>query len=84
MKNYLADLLLAPPNNTQITPLTPQFFPQYGSKRVKLSYGPFVIPPGQTQTFIDVQPPCNNCMITWMQVRSSHCSGNTPRFSMLM
>lgn len=76
LKKIISDLLVAPPNNTQIIPLTAEFFPQYGSKRVQLNYGPFVIPPGESELFLDtVGVPCTNCVITYMQSGLEYVNG---------
>lgn len=78
LKDHLADLWVVSANNTQITTLTAQFFPQYGSKRVQLKYGPFVVPPGENPIFLaTVGVPCTNCTITYMQVCFSRYSGYT-------
>src|ERR1700710_2202629 len=34
----------SPPINSTVTTLTPQFFTDQGSKRVKVTYGPFIVP----------------------------------------
>ena len=48
--------------------LTPEFFPQYHSKRLKLTYGPYTVPSmHQDNGMISfgglVTPPCTNCLM---------------------
>ncbi|KAK1060674.1 hypothetical protein LTR74_011689 [Friedmanniomyces endolithicus] len=58
-----------------------QFFPQYNSQRVKLSYGPFTVQSmdinngmGDFQA-VGIQVPCTDCIITWMQAGLEYTNG---------
>jgi hypothetical protein len=55
------------------TPLEPRYFQEYGSKRVKITYGPFTIPRAsvndgiQAFTIGPAWKPCDDCLITTFQ-----------------
>jgi hypothetical protein len=61
--------------------LTPEFFTDQGSKRVKVTYGSFLVPPGQVSNgmvdynAIDVELGCKNCTITFMQAGLEYPNG---------
>jgi hypothetical protein len=58
---------------SNITSLTPEYFPAYGSKRVQITYGPFTAPSStkdngmQSFQARNVTKPCSDCLITWLQ-----------------
>ena len=61
--------------------MEPQFFKDMGSKRVKISYGPYMAPSASTnngmQTFVNRngQKPCDDCLITYMQASLEYPNG---------
>jgi hypothetical protein len=72
-----------------VTNLTASYFQNLGAKRVKLSYGPFVVPGtkekdgGGEKEFYqpEATTPCNNCTITWMQMGLEHIDGTKADFN---
>ena len=63
--------IAAPTSN--VTSLTPQYFQNYGSKRVQITYGPFTAPSSSVNNGMkdfeirNVTKPCSDCLITWIQ-----------------
>ena len=60
---------------------TAQFFPSHGSKRVKISYGPFTATPmsvndGMTDWVVPkAQKPCADCLVTWIRAGLEYPNG---------
>ena len=58
-----------------------QYFKQQGSQRVKIRYGPFTVDSadvnnGMADFFsMNVQMPCTDCLITWMQAGLEYENG---------
>jgi hypothetical protein len=68
--------LRPPPITSNVTTLTPQFFTGQGSKRVKVTYGPFIVNNGmQNFTGQDVKIGCTNCTITYIQAGLEYPNG---------
>jgi hypothetical protein len=71
----------SPPINSTITTLAPQFFTDQGSKRVKVTYGPFVVPSMdinngmQNFEFASVKFGCKNCTVTYMEAGLEYPNG---------
>jgi hypothetical protein len=67
--------------NSNMTTETAQFFPNYNSKRVKIRYGPFTVPPmsandGMKDWIVPVaQKPCADCLVTWIQAGLEYPNG---------
>ncbi|TVY42220.1 hypothetical protein LSUB1_G003915 [Lachnellula subtilissima] len=67
------------PNETS---LTPEFFPSEGSKRTKISYGPFEVPNmninnGMISHFtLNIDIGCKDCIVTWMQAGLEYPDGS--------
>jgi hypothetical protein len=63
------------------TILEPHHFKKYGSKRVMLRYGPFSVPTSHEKhgmkefNELDVEKPCNNCLITSLQAGLEYPNG---------
>lgn len=57
--------------------LKPAYFPQYGSRRVRIKYGPYTVPPSSMADFQEQQSikPCENCLITFMQAGLEYPDG---------
>jgi len=70
-----------PPINSTVTTLTPQFFTDQGSKRVKVTYGPFVVPPMNVNNgmkdfeYATVTFGCSDCTVTYMQAGLEYPNG---------
>jgi hypothetical protein len=78
----IADVFTATaPSNSNMTMETAQFFPNYNSKRVKISYGPFTVPPmsvnnGMEDWTVSVaRKPCTGCLVTWIQAGLEYPNG---------
>ncbi|KAH8797547.1 hypothetical protein F5882DRAFT_475323 [Hyaloscypha sp. PMI_1271] len=71
----------SPPINSTITTLAPQFFTDQGSKRVKVTYGPFVVPSMdinngmQNFEYASVNFGCKNCTVTYMEAGLEYPNG---------
>jgi hypothetical protein len=71
----------SPPINSTVTTLTSQFFTDQGSKRVKVTYGPFIVPPMdinngmETFQYGSVKFGCKNCTITYMEAGLEYPNG---------
>jgi hypothetical protein len=69
------------PLNSNMTMEPAQFFPNHNSKRVKITYGPFTVPPmsvnsGMEDWIISVaQKPCADCLVTWVQAGLEYPNG---------
>jgi hypothetical protein len=67
--------------NPNMTMETAQFFPNHNSKRVKIRYGPFTVPPisvdsGMKKWAVPVtQKPCTDCLITWIRAGLEYPNG---------
>ena len=67
--------------NSTVTKETAQFFPKYNSERVKITYGPFSVPPmsvanGMKDFVVEVaQKPCTDCLVTWIQAGLEYPNG---------
>ncbi|KAK4541809.1 hypothetical protein LTR36_007341 [Oleoguttula mirabilis] len=72
-------LVSADDSNVTVEPA--QLFPQYNSQRVKIHYGPFTAASTDVNNGMadfeqeDVQMPCTNCIITWMQAGLEYPNG---------
>jgi hypothetical protein len=72
---------LRPPITSNVTTLTPQFFPDQGSKRVKVTYGPFLVPPMDINNgmrdfeYPNVTIGCKDCTITYIQAGLEYPNG---------
>jgi hypothetical protein len=64
-----------------VTTLTPQFFTDEGSKRVRVTYGPFIVPSmdindGMQQIAVEeVTIGCKDCTITYIQAGLEYPNG---------
>lgn len=71
------------PSDASIIALTPQFFPDHHSQRVKISYGPYKVPSMHDHNEMrgysepSTTLPCNDCLITWMQAGLEFADGTT-------
>ena len=69
------------PTTSTVTTLTPQFFTDQGSERVKVTYGPFNVPStninnGMEQFYLkDVAIGCWDCTITFIQAGLEYPNG---------
>ena len=78
-------LLLSSPSHThpdpRISHQPAQFFPQHGSQRVKITYGPLTVPSmhednGMKSFFERSTPlPCTDCLVTFMQADLEYDDG---------
>ncbi|KAN0108766.1 hypothetical protein V8E51_008508 [Hyaloscypha variabilis] len=72
---------ISPPINSTVTILTPQFFTEQGSKRVKVTYGPFVVPPMNVNSGMEdfeyetVTFGCSDCTVTYMEAGLEYPNG---------
>jgi hypothetical protein len=72
---------LPPPISSNITTLAPQFFTDQGSKRVKVTYGPFVVPSMDINNgmkdfeYPSVEIGCKDCTITYIQAGLEYPNG---------
>jgi len=62
--------------------LTPRFYPQLGSERIKVEYGTYDIPPrtvdnGMRHIRSKIDAPCTKCLITWMRAQLEYENGIT-------
>jgi hypothetical protein len=79
LKNNLDSI--SPPINSTVTTLTPQFFTEQGSKRVKVTYGPFVVPPMNVNSGMEdfeyetVTFGCSDCTVTYMEAGLEYPNG---------
>jgi hypothetical protein len=70
------------PGNGNITTLTPSYFTNDGSQRVKIKYGPFTAPSSadnngmQTFEAKNVTMPCSDCLITYMLAGLEYPNGS--------
>jgi len=71
------------PLDYNVTTLTPQFFPEHHSVRVKISHGPYTVPPMMVDNGMknfnekSLHLPCTDCLITWMQAGLEYPDGTT-------
>lgn len=71
-----------PPVDSPITQLEPEFFDEYGSKRVQIKYGPFTVPGSGVNNGMknfklpEAKLPCHGCLITWMQAGLEFADGS--------
>jgi hypothetical protein len=69
------------PITSNVTPLTPQFFTDQGSKRVKVTYGPLIVPSmdindGMYDFFnSNITIGCKDCTITYIQAGLEYPNG---------
>ncbi|OCK77375.1 hypothetical protein K432DRAFT_445374 [Lepidopterella palustris CBS 459.81] len=76
-----ADTIAGPNGVSNITTLKPQFFSQYNSSRVQISYGPFTAPSSFDNNGMkdfgvrDAIKPCSNCLITFMEAGLQYPNG---------
>jgi hypothetical protein len=69
------------PSTSNVTSTQPQYFPEHGSKRVKITYGPFDVQPmGQENGMIDfiqvgAKMPCDDCTITYLHASLEYPNG---------
>jgi hypothetical protein len=76
-------VLLVAADTSNITYLEPEHFSRYGSERVVIKFGPYEIPPNSvTQGILhmenrDSTPPCQDCLITWLQVDLTYPNGTS-------
>jgi hypothetical protein len=70
-------------NNPNVTALTPEFFTNLKSQRVRVKYGPHKAPSGNVsmgmKMFLDKDAtmPCSDCLITWMKANLEYPDGTT-------
>jgi len=67
-------------SNVTVTNLTAEHFAELGSRRVKVAYGSHVVPSrdnGMYHFKSPLPPPCNDCMITFMQAHLEYANGST-------
>lgn len=78
--------------NGPISHLEPRYFQEYGSERVKITYGPFAVPCASTNggllafTIGSALKPCDDCLITTFQGGLEYpggCSANLNESMML-
>ncbi|KUJ20510.1 uncharacterized protein LY89DRAFT_730547 [Mollisia scopiformis] len=64
--------------NPNITYLHPQYFPNHHSERVKIKYGPFLVPGNDMAGFQlrNVTKPCSDCKITFFQADLEYEDGS--------
>lgn len=57
--------------------LQPAYFPHFGSRRVRIKYGPYTVLPSSMADFQEQQStkPCENCLITFMQAGLEYSDG---------
>ena len=70
-----------PSCGTKSTVLQPELFPDLNSNRVKISYGPFSVPPrsenhGMQNFRCSPHLPCRDCMIVSMQAGLEYTNGS--------
>ncbi|KAK0672081.1 hypothetical protein QBC41DRAFT_383457 [Cercophora samala] len=63
-----------------VSSLEPRFFPELGSQRLQISYGPFTTPPsqennGHSTTYFRTNPPCYDCYLTAIKATLQHPNG---------
>jgi hypothetical protein len=70
-------------DNPDITYLEPQYFKDYKSERVQIKYGPYEVPSSDIdngmKNYVEKAAtlPCQDCLITWMQVDLVYPDGTT-------
>ena len=84
----IIDIVQYFPSTSNTTSLEPRFFPEHGSKRAKVTYGPFEGEAmGEDNGMIDyiqvgATLPCSNCTITYLMAgleypNGTHANANT-------
>lgn len=74
--------IYAASTNPDITYLQPQFFHNLHSERVKIKYGPFLVPCKDVDhgmadfQLTNATKPCSDCMITFMQADLTYEDGS--------
>jgi hypothetical protein len=70
------------PANSNVTDLTPSYFTGDGSKRVKITYGPYTAPSSSLNNGMadfegkDITMPCKDCLITYMVAGLEYPNGS--------
>jgi len=65
-------------SSPSVIELKPAYFPQFGSRRVRIKYGPYTVPPSSMVDFQEQKSikPCEDCLITFMQAGLEYPNGS--------